>query len=68
MICFGVADTFGSYGFGWIIKYVGRIPCFVTAAMLNYGTILLMFLWVPTLDNTYVLYIIAVLWGLADAV
>ena len=68
MISYGIADTFGSYGFGYVIKYIGRIPCFLIAAVLNYATILLMFLWVPTPESTYVLYLIAVLWGLADAV
>ena len=68
MICYGVADTIGSYGFGYVIKYIGRIPCFLIAAVLNYGTILLMLFWVPTAETTYVLYFIAVLWGLADAV
>jgi len=68
MISYGIADTIGSYGFGYAIKYIGRIPCFLIAAVLNYATILLMFLWVPTPESTYVLYLIAVLWGLADAV
>ena len=68
MICFGVADTLGSYGFGFVVKYIGRIPCFLTAALLNYGTIMIMIFWVPTENSKYVLYIIAVLWGLSDAV
>ncbi len=68
MISYGISDTIGSYGFGYVIKYIGRIPCFLIAAVLNYATILLMFLWVPTPESTYVLYLIAVLWGLADAV
>lgn len=68
MICFGVADTLGSYGFGFVVKYIGRIPCFLIAALLNYGTIMIMIFWVPTDNSKYVLYIIAVLWGLSDAV
>ena len=68
MICFGVSDTLGSYGFGFVVKYIGRIPCFLTAALLNYGTIMIMIFWVPTENSKYVLYIIAVLWGLSDAV
>jgi predicted MFS family arabinose efflux permease len=68
MICFGVADTLGSYGFGYAIKYIGRIPCFLVAAGLNYLSLGLLIFWQPSLESSYVLYIIAVLWGLADAV
>jgi predicted MFS family arabinose efflux permease len=68
MICYGVSDTIGSYGFGYIIKYLGRIPCFVTAACLNLIAILIMLFWKATPDNTFVLYLIAVIWGLGDAV
>lgn len=68
MICYGVSDTLGSYGFGYIIKYIGRVPCFIIAAALNYITIFLMIFWVPTETNSYVLFIIAILWGLSDAV
>ena len=68
MICFGVSDTLGSYGFGFVVKYIGRIPCFIIAATLNLVTILIMIFWEPTEETTYLLYIIAVLWGLSDAV
>ncbi|CAF0796002.1 unnamed protein product [Brachionus calyciflorus] len=68
MICYGVSDTLGSYGFGYVIKYIGRIPCFLIAAAMNYATILLMIFWKPSLETSYVLFIIAIMWGLSDAV
>jgi len=68
MICYGVVDTLGSYGFGYLSKIIGRIPCFIIAAILNYVAIVTMLVWVPTAENTYVLYLIAVMWGLSDAV
>lgn len=68
MICYGVSDTIGSYGFGYVIKFVGRIPCFLIAAIFNYATILIMTFWKPSEESTYVLFIIAILWGLSDAV
>ena len=68
MICFGVADTLGSYLFGYAIKYVGRVPCFYVAAGLNYLSLMLMIFWKPSVESSYLLYIIAVLWGLSDAV
>lgn len=68
MICYGVADVGGSYGFGYVIKYVGRIPCFLIASVFNYTAMGLMIFYQPTEDNFYVLFIIAILWGLGDAV
>ena len=48
-------------------KYIGRIPCLVIPVILNYAMLLLMIFWVPKPDETYVLFIIPVFWGLADA-
>jgi len=53
--------------FGYLAKYVGRTVCVLIAATLNYSMIFLMLFWRPNTDQTYVLFIIAVCWGLADA-
>jgi predicted MFS family arabinose efflux permease len=68
MICYGVADTIGSYGFGYVIKFIGRIPCFLLAALLNYLTICIMIFWSPNQETSYILFVVAILWGLGDAV
>ena len=68
MLCYGATDTIGSYGFGYVIKYVGRIPCFIIAACMNFTAIGIMIFYVPTEDNWWVLFVCAVLWGLGDAV
>jgi hypothetical protein len=67
MICFGVVNAVFSYLFGIIVKFIGRIPCFITAAALNYSLILVMIFWKANPEQAYVLYIIPGLWGLADA-
>jgi hypothetical protein len=38
------------------------------AALLNVGTIFLMLFWQPNANQVYVLYLIAIFWGLADAI
>jgi predicted MFS family arabinose efflux permease len=68
MICYGIADVIGSYGFGFVVKYIGRLPCFVIAAVINYSMIFTMLFWTPNPQQYYVLFIIAAFWGLADAV
>ncbi|RNA27739.1 UNC93 [Brachionus plicatilis] len=68
MIFFGLLNVIGSYLFGLLVKYVGRIPCFLTAAILNYFLIFVMMSWqLNRTENDYVFYLIPALWGLADS-
>ena len=66
--CTGICDTIFSYVFGGLVKYIGRLGCFIIATILNYISIFIMYFWDPQEDQVYVLYIIAGLWGTADAV
>ena len=68
MIALGVSDTIGSYMFGFIVKYAGRVPCFLIAALFNYSIIFVMMFWQPNEGQTYMLFVIPVIWGLGDAV
>ena len=66
MIFFGILNVVGSYFFGLLVKYVGRTPCFLTAAFLNYFLIVVMMSW-DLKKNDYFFYLIPALWGLADS-
>jgi len=68
LIAYGVCDSIGSLSFGQLVKYIGRWPCFVIAAIINYSLIITMLLWKPSENQLAVLFILAGLWGLADAV
>lgn len=68
MIAFGVCDTIGSFAFGQLVKLVGRWPCFAIATLISYTMIITMLVWRPVADQILVLFIIAGLWGVADAV
>lgn len=68
LIAYGVCDSIGSLSFGQLVKYVGRWPCFAIAAVINYSLIITMFVWRPNEDQIAVLFVLAGLWGLADAV
>lgn len=67
LICYGVADTLGSYLFGYLSKFVGRIPCFIASSILNFAMIFLMIFWKPNEREIYVLFLIPIFWGLADS-
>ena len=68
LIVFGIFDAFFSFLSGYIIKLVGRIPIFIFGAIMNYVVIIIMLTWTPRVDEVYVVYILAALWGLGDAV
>ena len=68
MITYGVCDAVFSMGFGYIIKIVGRIPIFIFGAFLNTVVIGVLFNWMPNPNENYVFFILAALWGIADAV
>jgi len=68
MICFGACDALCSIAFTPAVKKFGRVPVFTLAALLNLASIVVMFLWSPHPDTTFVFFLIPALWGIADAV
>ena len=68
LIAYGVCDSIGSISFGQLVKFVGRWPCFLIAGLINYALIITMFVWKPSEDQIVVLFVLAGLWGVADAV
>ncbi|UJR33101.1 hypothetical protein I4U23_020558 [Adineta vaga] len=68
LIAYGICDSIGSLSFGQIVKYFGRWPCFVLAAIINYSLIITMFIWKPSENTIAILFVLAGLWGLSDAV
>ena len=68
LITYGVIDAICSASFGGFIKYVGRVPIFLGGACLNLICVIVLFVWEPSPDMSYLFFIIAGLWGAADAV
>jgi predicted MFS family arabinose efflux permease len=68
MVCNGICRALGSYVCGRLVKYTGRIVVFVIAALINYAMIILMFVWDPKQSQMVLLFVIAGLWGIADAI
>jgi len=68
LIVYGVCDALASVGFGFIIKKVGRIPVFILGALINVSVIITMFSWSPSISGVGVVYLLAGLWGTADAI
>jgi len=68
VIVFGVCNATFSFASGYIIKLVGRPTLFVFGCLMNIIVIIVMLLWTPRVSQVYVIYILAALWGLGDAV
>ena len=68
LIVFGVCDALASVGFGFIIKLIGRLPIFILGACINFAVIITMLSWTPTVSSVGVVYVLAGLWGVGDAI
>ena len=68
LIAYGISDTACSFGFGILVKHLGRLPVFVLGAAINAGVIADLFTWVPNPDQSWAFFLLAALWGTADAV
>ncbi|CAH2048731.1 unnamed protein product, partial [Iphiclides podalirius] len=68
MICFGVFNALAAPVAGAIVKVTGRYPVMVTALLLNLCLITALLLWRPSPDQWLVFFVLAAIWGSADAV
>lgn len=68
LIVYGVVDAVCSASFGNLIQYVGRVPIFIGGAIINIICVIILFVWIPNPEQNYLFFIIAALWGAADAV
>ncbi|KAI5633680.1 ion channel regulatory protein UNC-93 domain-containing protein [Phthorimaea operculella] len=68
MMTFGIADAVGCVVTGYLGKITGRIPLICSAFLGHLGLFITILVWRPQADQGYVLYIIAVLWGLCDSI
>ncbi|XP_064472636.1 protein unc-93 homolog A-like [Ornithodoros turicata] len=67
MMSYGVMDSICSMVFGLLVRRVGRIPLVLMAAVLNLSMMVLMLVWKPTPEQAFYYFIIAIIWGVADA-
>merc|ERR1711874_502343 len=49
-------------------KLIGRLPIFILGACINFAVIITMLTWSPTVSSVGVVYVLAALWGVGDAI
>lgn len=68
MMTLGLANAFGCVVTGYMAKLTGRLPLVCFAAVLHVVLLCTLLIWRPHAGESYILYIIAVLWGLCDSI
>ncbi|XP_046853528.1 protein unc-93 homolog A-like isoform X2 [Xenia sp. Carnegie-2017] len=68
MICFGVGNSIFSYLLGKLAKYIGRLPIFISGAVTHLVIYVVLLSYTPDRHMITVPFVIAALWGYADAV
>ncbi|XP_023941462.1 UNC93-like protein [Bicyclus anynana] len=68
MICFGVFNALAAPVAGAVVKLTGRFPVMVTALILNLCLLSALTLWRPDPDQWLIFFVLAAIWGTADAV
>lgn len=68
LITYGVCDAVCSISFGYIIKYTGRLPIYILGATINLIVSTLLLTWAPLLEKEWIFFILAGMWGIADAI
>ena len=68
LILYGVCNALASISFGFIRKFIGRLPVLLLGAALNLSVIVSLLAWTPSSSTQAVVYILAALWAVADAI
>ncbi|KAM8952973.1 protein unc-93 homolog A-like [Pelodytes ibericus] len=68
MICSGATSSICSLLFGKLVKYTGRIPLFLLAAVTSASCIIALLLWSPHPNQFAVFFILSALWSLPEAI
>lgn len=68
MICYGCTNAIFSLFWGRLAKLTGRVFIVLTGTVIFAVLIVVLLTWTPTEDKLWVMFLLAALWGVADAV
>ncbi|XP_075977894.1 UNC93-like protein isoform X2 [Anticarsia gemmatalis] len=68
MMMYGFSDAVGCLLTGYLAKAVGRLPLILCALVMHGGVFVMLLSWRPHVGDDYVMFIIAMLWGLCDSI
>ncbi|KAF8793240.1 UNC93-like protein like [Argiope bruennichi] len=67
-VFYGLACALAATLSGYLVKYIGRIPIFLTAQLVNLGISIFMMLWIPDSDHPAMFFVTAGLCGFVTGV
>ncbi|GBL76420.1 UNC93-like protein [Araneus ventricosus] len=67
-VFYGAACAFAATLSGYLVKYIGRIPIFLTAQLVNIGIGIFMMLWVPDPNRPIMFFVTAGLCGIVTGI
>jgi len=68
MAAYGASTTVFALLLSHVSKYTGRHALFGLAGVVNLGILIVLYVWRPSADQTYVIYVVPVVWGMAEGV
>ncbi|CAH2096007.1 unnamed protein product [Euphydryas editha] len=68
MMAYGLSDAIGCVVTGYVSKVTGRLPLICVALVAHCCLFVSLLTWSPQANQTYVVYVIAVIWGLCDSI
>lgn len=68
MICYGATNALFSLVWGRVARTTGRTFIFTSGTTIHFVLIVILLTWLPTEEQLWVMFILAALWGVADAV
>ncbi|XP_046330251.2 protein unc-93 homolog A-like [Haliotis rufescens] len=68
MATYGATTASCAFLFSRIAKYVGRYILFFTAAGLQGGVFITLYLWTPTSDDTKYIFLVPLAWGMGEGI
>lgn len=68
MATYGGATTVFALLFGRISKYTGRYVLFALAGLMNLGTLVVLYVWIPTSEDVVLVFMIPVMWGVSEGI
>ena len=64
---YGISSSLFSFLVGPITKLIGRFVCAIIVFGVSFNVYLFLLFWTPTKETMYVLYIIAVIYGILES-
>ncbi|XP_053397637.1 protein unc-93 homolog A-like [Mercenaria mercenaria] len=68
MATYGGSTTVFALVFARVSKYTGRYILFALAGLVNLGILITLYIWIPSSEDVFLIFLIPVIWGVAEGI